>query len=398
VRREPRLVANASKRSRLASPEGVAATGTAAGVAIFGAANGAAPIGPDTNPASLDATKGAVPTLTDPSPARLGTTKGAVTTGALLLLASAVTHADPTVDAATPFIVRDQNPLLAGFGLPTVMPTRATDRLSGGLHLFWGSTALMQEKGDEALLVDAETRELRAVLQGALSDRVSWQIQIPYRYTGGGNLDSFIDSWHDIFNLPEGARPILPRDQTNIVYARSGMTQLDVRSSSSAIGDIQAAIGYSLLASSDSAVMAWLTVELPTGDEDKFTGNDATDVSLVLAGQHRLNNRWSVFGQAAVTHIGDSNLLPMEQDDVVWSAMAGVSVQAWRGLSLKAQLDAHTAVYDSKLDFFSEAVVLTVGGDYLSASGWRLDLGVSEDLAVEHSPDVVFIFSLQRRL
>jgi hypothetical protein len=142
--------------------------------------------------------------------------------------------------------------------------------------------------------------------------------------------------------------------------------------------------------------MAWLSVELPTGDEDKLTGNGATDVSLLLSAAHALSARWSAFGQVAGTWVGESDLLPIEQRDAVWSAMGGVRVRAWRGLSLKAQIDAHTAVYDSKLDIFSEAVVLTVGGDYTFDGGLRLDLGVSEDLAVEHSPDVVFVVGLRQ--
>ena len=313
-----------------------------------------------------------------------------------LLLASAATHADQRTDTATPFTVRDQNPLLAGFGLPTTMPSRIADGWAANLDIYWGSTALMQEEGSEAILIDAETREARLTLQGALSDRIGWQLQLPYRYTGGGNLDSFIDSWHDFFGLSEGARPILPKDQTNIVYARNGVRQLDMRSSASGLADIQAALGYSIHASTDSALMAWLSVELPTGDEDRLTGNGATDVSLLLSAQHRLSERWSAFGQVAGTWLGESDLLPLEQDSVVWSAMAGVSVRAWRGLSLKAQVDAHTAAYDSGLDFLSEAVVLTVGGDYRFDSGWRLNLGVSEDFAVEHSPDVVFVMGLKQ--
>jgi hypothetical protein len=246
------------------------------------------------------------------------------------------------------------------------------------------------------LLVDAETREARITLQGELRDRLGWQIQVPYRYTGGGMLDGFIDSWHGVFGLSEGARPILPRDQTNIVYVRSGVRQLDRRSSTSGLGDIQAALGYSLHNSLTSTVSAWLSVELPTGDEDRLTGNGSTDVSLLLSGEHILSPRWAAFGQIAGTWLGEGDLLPIEQHDVVWSAMAGVSVRTWGSLSLKAQIDAHTAAYDSKLDFFSDAVILTVGGDYRFGSGWRLDLGVSEDLAVEHSPDVVFVIGLKQ--
>ncbi|WP_129776791.1 DUF3187 family protein [Peristeroidobacter soli] len=299
--------------------------------------------------------------------------------------------------AGTPFVVRDQNPLLAGFGLPTTLPSRIADEFSGGLDLYWGSTAIMQSHGDEALLVDAETREARAILEGKLTDRVGWRLQVPYRYTGGGTLDSFIDSWHNTFGLPDGARSALPDDQIAIAYTRTGTRQLDITSSSSGLGDLQAALGYELHSAASSTLTAWLDIKLPTGDADKLTGSGATDVSLVLAGRHSpLNSRWTMFGQAGVTYLGEGDLLPDQQRSVVWSGMAGVSVRTWRGLSFKAQFDAHTAAYDSDLDFFSDAVVLTVGGDYLFESGWRLDLGVSEDIAVEHSPDVVFVLGVHQ--
>lgn len=321
----------------------------------------------------------------------------------ILLLASSTVVADAAAetmslawDDRVPFVVRDQNPLLAGFGLPSTLPSRISHGFSGGVDLYWGSTALMQEQGDEALLVDAETVEARVTLQGTIKDVIGWQLQIPYRYTGSGSLDGFIDNWHDVFGLSDGARSALPSDQIGIAYTRAGTRLLDITSSASGLGDIHAAFGYAIHSSSPSALIAWLDIKLPTGDADNLNGSGATDVSLVLSGRHRLGDRWSIFGQAAGTWLGDGDLLPDQQRSAAWSGMAGVSVQTWRGLSLKAQVDAHTAAYDSDLDFFSDAVVLTVGGDYRFASGWRLDLGVSEDIAVEHSPDVVFLLTLKR--
>ncbi|MFO7190086.1 MAG: hypothetical protein DIU74_010405 [Pseudomonadota bacterium] len=38
---------------------------------------------------------------------------------------------------------------------------------------------------------------------------------------------------------------------------------------------------------------------------------------------------------------------------------------------------------------------LTLGGEYRLRSGWRLDLGLSEDLDVGASSDVVFIFGIR---
>jgi hypothetical protein len=300
--------------------------------------------------------------------------------------------------AADPFAVRDQNPLLAGFGVPSAMPARfaATGGWSLGADLHWGSTALAQQRGSEILLVDAETREARLTLQGALTERIALQLQLPYRYTGAGNLDGFIDTWHDVFGLSEGARSALPSDQLNVSYTRAGSSLLNMTSSRGGLADVQAALGYEMTASAATALTAWLSIKLPSGDADKLTGSGATDVALLLAGQHRLDSRWSVFGQAAVTWLGDGEFIPARQRSVVWSGLAGLSWQAWRGLSLKAQVDAHTAAFDSELDFLGQAIVLTVGGNYRFVSGWQLDLGVSEDIAVEHSPDVVFVMALKR--
>jgi hypothetical protein len=305
------------------------------------------------------------------------------------------------VDQRAPFVVRDQNPLLAGFGLPSTMPSNHGSDVSSRIDFYWGSTALIQEQGNEALLVDAETREARVTLQGTFMDgnfhsKFGWQLQVPYRYTGGGSLDSFIDSWHDAFGLPDGARSALPRDQIGIAYTRAGTRQLNVTSSSRGLGDIQAALGLELHDSPITSLSAWLNVKLPTGDADELTGSGATDVSLVLAGRRQLSRHWTAFGQAAATYLGDGDVLTDQQRRVVWSGMAGVSAGVWRGLSLKAQVDAHTAAYDSNLDFLSEAVILTLGGDYRFNGDWRLDLGVSEDLAVEHSPDVVFVVGVKK--
>lgn len=312
---------------------------------------------------------------------------------AALTLLLAASHA-----GADPFTVRDQNPLLAGFGLPAAMPAQLdeTGVWSIGADLYWSNTALIQARGPEFLRLDAEAREARLTLQASVTDRIALQLQIPYRYTGAGNLDGFIDNWHDTFGLPDGTRSQLPQDQMGVVYSRPGSLPLNMTSSVSGLTDVQAAVGYEMISSPATAVAGWLNIKLPTGDERKLTGSGATDVSLLLAGQHRFAGRWSAFGQAAVTWLGDSDLVLAPQRSVVWSGLAGLSWQAWRGLSLKAQIDAHSAAFDSDLDFLNEAVVLTLGGDYRFASGWRFDLGVSEDIAVEHSPDVVFVAGLKR--
>ncbi len=262
--------------------------------------------------------------------------------------------------------------------------------------LNWGSSAQVQISDRETLIVDAETRELRAVIGRSLNDRWALQLQLPYRYTGAGNLDGFIDGWHDFFGLPEGARAYLPRDQVWIAYERDGSVVFDVDSSAQGIGDISAAAGYQWMATPRSSITSWLSIELPTGDPEKFTGNDATDIALTIAGEHRFD-RWSAFAQLSVTHPGDGALLPDQQRSAVWSGLAGFGVNVWRGLELKLQLDAHSAVFDdTNVEYLGEAAVLTVGGAWKFQSGWQFDFGVSEDIKIDASPDVVFVFGVRR--
>jgi Protein of unknown function (DUF3187) len=309
-----------------------------------------------------------------------------------LLGATAAAH-------AAPFPTRDQSPLLAGFGLPTAMPARIPDggRWSFAADLNWGSTSLLQAAPDEALIVDAETRELRLTVQRSLGPRTALQVQVPWRYTGAGTLDGFIDDWHDFFGLPQGARNQLPEDALRIAYERDDTVLLDIDTSRSGLGDSTASFGYELASTDATAATAWLSIKFPTGDAGDLTGSGATDASLVLAATHRLSERWEAFGQAAVTWLGDGEILSEQQRSVVWSGMAGIAWRAIGGLHLKAQIDTHTAVFDpSQLDFLGDAVLLTVGGDYRFDSRWRLDLGVSEDIAVEASPDVVLIIGVRR--
>ena len=300
--------------------------------------------------------------------------------------------------AADPFPSRDLNPLLAGYGIPGAMPARLAGKSwSVSADLDWASTALMQRVGSEQLIVDAEVREARVIIGHVWSGRFAAQLQLPYRYTGGGVLDSAIDSWHDFFDLPEGARTRQPQDAIRIAYAREGSLLLNTDAASSGPGDASLDFGYELASSPATAVTAWLSVKLPTGNARDFTGSQSTDVSMTLAAEHRLSDPWSLFAQAGATRLGKGERLARWQRDVVWSGLAGASFRAWRAMQLKVQLDAHSAVFDdSELDFLGGATVLTFGGDYRFASGWTLDLAVSEDIAVESASDVVFVIGLRR--
>lgn len=306
----------------------------------------------------------------------------------------------PSAAQADPLPTRDQNPLLSGFGIPMPLPARlpARGQWTYAADLNWGSTALIQAEGIEELIVDAETRELRLTLARSLSDSLALRVEVPYRQTTAGNLDGFIDSFHNFFGLPEGSRNDLPRDELRIAYARGVQVEFDIDDPSAGLADMSLAFGYQAISTPSSAVSAWAELKVPTGNSDELTGSGAADASIALAAEHRFHDRWSIFGQGAVTWLGQGDRFDNRQRSTAWSAVAGLGWRVWRGLELKVQLDGHTALLrDTRLNFFSDALALTGGGSYRFASGWELQVAISEDIAVNTVPDVVFIVSIGRQ-
>lgn len=280
------------------------------------------------------------------------------------------------------------------------MPMSASapeDTWSFAANFNWSNSELVQSGASEALIVDAETKELELSLTRKLSDRWSLSLHLPYRDIDGGSLDDFIDNWHDVFGLPEGARPELGENRLWVRYARDGTTLLNTNEPQDGFGDASLTLAYALLARPSSAISAGISIKAPTGENHWYHSSGATDVSIVLAAEHAFSERWSIRGQGAVSWLGEGDLLPQYQRDIVWSGHTALAWRATRRLELLAQLDAHTRVFDSDLDFFEEALVLSLGGAIHLSQGWSIRLGVSEDIAVEQSPDVVFVLSIGRR-
>ncbi len=128
-----------------------------------------------------------------------------------------------------------------------------------------------------------------------------------------------------------------------------------------------------------------------------MTGSGATDVAVSLAAQTQLAEHWQLFGQVDATWLGKGDILADLQKNYVWSALAGVSWNAWRTLDLTVQFAANSSVFDAEsTSLAGDAVVLSFGGSYRTSGGWRWDIGMSEDVQVDASPDANFIFAVQR--
>ncbi len=302
---------------------------------------------------------------------------------------------------AEPFLVRNQHPIVALFGLPAPLPARlpAPGRGTAAALVHWSNFATTDgAEGEFGYTLDGEVFETRLVVDRSIGARLALHGELAYRSLGAGSLDGVIDQWHDFFGLPNGSRRRLPEDRLLIEY-RNGAADAPLRLAGDAAGlaDVPLAVGYQWHASDVGAVATWLSIKAPTGRAEDLTGSGAVDVALSLAAERQLGGRWQAFGQANLAWLGQGDLLPALQEDFAWSLLGGLGWNAWRGLDLAAQVEANSAVLDSGLDELDgAAVVLTFGGSYRTAGGWRFDLGVSEDVQTDASPDIVLNFGLRR--
>ena len=315
---------------------------------------------------------------------------------ALWLVMGATTALAAPVD--TPFAVGNRNPLAQIHALPV---------LAGGSLLTAGeigvSVALeaansfsSSRSGHEAIELDGETHRLD--LGFAIGLGSGWEVgaQLPLIEHGGGSLDGFVEGWHDLFGLPDGGRPQAARDRLRYRYQRDGVTVLDVDDGTSGIGDLQLSAAQSLWRDRDSAGALRLTLIVPTGDADRLTGSGASGLDLAASGSWRFGERWHSTLGAALFWKEDGDLAGFEQENSGWRVGASLGWQGWSQLQLRAQLDAHSALYDSALaELGDDAVLLSLGGRVTLSRVWDLDLVVVEDLSVDTAPDVALQMALR---
>src|SRR5215471_9116153 len=242
-----------------------------------------------------------------------------------------------------PFATTDQNPLLAGFGMPTPFSARlATSGTTDlGVTLNWSNVEIIQQSANEHLIVDAESADWRLAIEHAWSDRLATRLTIPYRSVSGGSLDNFIEHWHAFFGLPNGKRDSLPRNDQRIEY-RHDQALASFDHETSGLGDVSLAVGYQLLESPRSASSLWWNIKFPSGDSQSLTGSGTYDTSISFAHESALSSRWLLSAQANAIYLGSGDLLPSQQKQVVWSGFVGFDYRYSNSLALTVQLDAHT--------------------------------------------------------
>jgi hypothetical protein len=307
----------------------------------------------------------------------------------------------------TPFQTFNQSPLVQVYGLPApgqaaVLPPGHADL---GLTANLASNFVEEDTSRESLTLDGETYRFDLRFRYGLPKNFEVGLDLPLITQQGGFLDNFIEDWHDFFHLPQGGRDQAPTGRLLYNYTRDGKEEINVNRAATGIGDVRLQGAWQFYRAPEGRMRRATLhagLKLPTGDSSNLLGSGSTDLALWVTA----DNAWplhrgnvALYSAAGTLFLTDGDVLPEIQRNVVGFGSLGIGWSPLQSLAFKIQVDGHTPFYrDSSLEELDgSSLQLTVGGTVGITEALALDLGVSEDIVVNTSPDVVFHIALNNR-
>jgi len=305
-----------------------------------------------------------------------------------------------------PFYTRDQGPFSQIFGVPPAEGGKIVP--AGRLDIRLVFDLANSDSGDwfprETLELDGETHRYTVALRYGLTDRMEIGLDIPYIVFSEGILDGFIDDFHKAMGIST-AQKSAGKNRLVFSYARNGVTEIDFREPTSGFGDILLSVAIPLYrgesASARSAAVR-AALKLPTGDPDTLKGSGGADFSLrIAANDGSTLSAWGItlYATGGVLFLGKGEVLKEQQRDFAGFGTVGFGWSPLDWLALKLQLDLHSAFYrDSDVVVLKSDVCQLTGG-FSFALPWKttLDVGVSETITEETSPDVALHVTVRTR-
>ena len=256
------------------------------------------------------------------------------------------------------------------------------------------NTQIYETKADESVALDLEYERRGVTFERGFGEDWAISVSVARGAYREGSTDGFIEDWHDTFGLPNGSRDKYPQDQIALQHTRGGQQAMNIRSSQSSLLDTQIQLSKNL--SESQSISLWVTA--PTGDEKKWLGADGVNLGVAWSYTAAVGNKGSWFASLGAIRLADAPSPLVQNNDFAASFGVGGAWVLNESVALKLQMYGHTAFYDSDLGPLGDSVlVLVMGGTVRLSEEWLLDISVTEDLAVDASPDVGLHLALKWR-
>jgi hypothetical protein len=307
-------------------------------------------------------------------------------------------------DRGAPIYVANQNPFVQIFGLPKAEPGTITPsgKHEAGFLYQVSNNAISADEGGESIIWDGETAQYNLRFRYGVSERLELGMDVPYTDHSGGYLDSLIRKFHDLFGMSNERQEEFDKNQIHYQLQENGTTTFEMKDRAHGFGDLRFSAAIPLMGGSTQEqrhLALRPQLKLPTGDAQSLLGSGGTDISMGLAYSdfetlRKLNMVLS--SHAGALYMGNAEVLREKQ--LHFAGYGGVSLGwlATQHLEFKLQMDLHSALYDSELKQLGSSLQLLAGGTAHLPGNVLLDLGISEQLVTDATPDVGFYLFVRR--
>jgi Protein of unknown function (DUF3187) len=297
-----------------------------------------------------------------------------------------------TLRADELFATRDQNPLLRAFYLPLPSDARLNAGAEFAATLLVSNTLNVEKNTHESLHVDGESDALDLSYDNALTQGLRYRFTVPIIHDSGGVLDSVIDTWHEVFGLPRGLRPYYPKRQ--IQYSYSGPAAIELNHPQTSLGDISADLGWYAAEDAQRTLSIWGGIKAPTGSVADLTSDGAWDGALWVHAALR-GPAWQLAAELGIAEPFGDELFAGSAHRASAFARFAITRTVGPVWSLRAQLDGQSGrVEGSDLRFLAPALQLALGAVRRFGNRWCVQMGFTEDIAVNTAPDITFFLGI----
>ncbi len=190
--------------------------------------------------------------------------------------------------------------------------TQAEGEQAHALQVAWSTVEEVQTNPfyspTEYVYVDAESVRATYRTRYGVAKHVDVEVEVPFLWAGAGGLDSFVEDFHDWFQLPKGGRDKNVDDHFEVTVSDNGTDLYRLEGNMIGVQDIPIFLTYQVLEEDDRlpAVATRVGVELPTGSQSRGYGNGALDFGAGVLGEKSIG-RWTLSGALDFTVPGQSD-------------------------------------------------------------------------------------------
>ena len=134
-------------------------------------------------------------------------------------------------DVATPLRIVNLNPFRLLYGVPGSLGAHVMTPSSSELiaSMDMASHLIEASSGAERVLIDGETYRQGLALRHGFGNGWEYLFEASALSHRAGAFDGFIETWHDVFHLPQGDRDRAARDRLALVYANGEPTTISAK-------------------------------------------------------------------------------------------------------------------------------------------------------------------------